>query len=85
MKGGIVSVVLLLFIVGCSGPDRIGVLRQFGFEQEYLDGYQDGCYSRTQQGKVHGESYHQDIERMHYDESYNDGWEDGFRQCIAKR
>ncbi|WP_087019162.1 hypothetical protein [Thaumasiovibrio subtropicus] len=70
-------------LFGCASTTRFETLQSLGFEREYLDGYQDGCFSRTEGGNTHLNDYRQDYERMLKDVRYNNGWNDGYRQCMA--
>nr|WP_086938180.1 hypothetical protein [Thaumasiovibrio occultus] len=75
------ALTLTFMLAGCADNSRYAALKELGFERDYLDGYQDGCHSRVRQGKVHGEDFRQDAERMYHDPRYGNGWNDGYRQC----
>ncbi len=83
MKWVMLGIVIMGLLTGCASNTRFETLQTLGFEREYLDGYQDGCHSRTEGGTTHLSDYRQDFERMLKDIRYNNGWNDGFRQCMA--
>lgn len=46
----LVAIIYFSVLSGCSSS-RHQQLVELGFERAYLDGYQDGCYSRSMAGK----------------------------------
>lgn len=68
--------------LGCA-ETRHETLSGLGFTRPYLDGYQDGCFSRKNEPATHLEGFRQDPERMEADNKYAYGWNDGYDQCYA--
>ena len=69
-------------VLGCA-ETRHETLSELGFTRPYLDGYQDGCFSRKNEPSTHLEGFRQDPERMEADNKYAYGWQDGYEQCYA--
>ncbi|MGF1737603.1 hypothetical protein [Photobacterium satsumensis] len=69
-------------LAGCADT-RHETLSELGFTRPYLDGYQDGCYSRTNEPATHLDGFRQDPERMEAENKYAYGWLDGYEQCYA--
>ncbi|PSU31128.1 MULTISPECIES: hypothetical protein [Photobacterium] len=78
----IVTIVSLILLSGCSSS-RHQQLAELGFERAYLDGYQDGCYSRSIAATTHQEGFRRDPERSITVTKYRRGWQDGFEHCYA--
>ncbi|WP_052260602.1 hypothetical protein [Photobacterium gaetbulicola] len=72
----------LLLLAGCA-DSRHDTLAELGFTRPYLDGYQDGCFSRKNEPATHLNGFRQDPERMEADHKYAYGWQDGYEQCYA--
>ncbi|KJG56490.1 lipoprotein [Photobacterium kishitanii] len=77
----LVVIICLSLLSGCSS--RHQQLAELGFERAYLDGYQDGCYSRSVAGTTHQEGFRRDPERSITVNKYRRGWQDGFEHCYA--
>ncbi len=78
----LMSIISLCVLNGCSSS-RHQQLVQLGFSRAYLDGYQDGCYSRSVAGNSYLDGFRRDPERMVTIQKYRSGWQDGFEQCYA--
>lgn len=78
----LMSIISLSLLNGCSSS-RHQQLAQLGFSRAYLDGYQDGCYSRSVAGKTYLDGFRRDPERVVAVKKYRHGWQDGFEQCYA--
>ena len=79
----IVTIVSLILLSGCSSS-RHQQLAELGFERAYLDGYQDGCYSRSIAATTYQEGFRRDPERSITVTKYRRGWQDGFEPCYAE-
>ncbi|PSW12869.1 hypothetical protein C9J01_13175 [Photobacterium rosenbergii] len=71
-----------IILLGCA-ETRHETLSDLGFTRPYLDGYQDGCFSRKNEPSTHLDGFRQDPERMEADNKYAYGWHDGYDQCYA--
>lgn len=71
-----------VLVIGCADT-RHERLLELGFTRDYLDGYQDGCSSRTTEAKTRLDGFLQDAERMKREPKYANGWNDGYDQCYA--
>ncbi|PSU26224.1 hypothetical protein C9J22_07105 [Photobacterium phosphoreum] len=78
----LVAIMYFSVLSGCSSS-RHQQLVELGFERAYLDGYQDGCYSRSMAGKTYQDGFRRDPERSVVVKKYRSGWEDGFEHCYA--
>ncbi|MEC6796588.1 hypothetical protein VXS03_05975 [Photobacterium sp. S4TG1] len=76
-----ISIISFSVLNGCSS--RHQQLAELGFERAYLDGYQDGCYSRAVAGNTYLDGFRRDPERMATVVKYRNGWQDGFEHCYA--
>ena len=79
----LISIISLSVLNGCSNS-RHQQLAELGFERAYLDGYQDGCYSRSVAGNTYLDGFRRDPERMASVLKYRNGWQDGFEHCYAE-
>ncbi|WP_305416535.1 hypothetical protein [Photobacterium leiognathi] len=82
MKNGVICCYLfsLFLMLGCT-TSRHEQLSELGFTRHYLDGYQDGCHSRTLDKMTYAKGFRRDPERMAMKGKYANGWNDGFEHC----
>lgn len=72
---------LALLLAGCESTHQQMVER--GYPPAFADGFQDGCSSgRQAAGTITGE-YRKNVQRYLHERQYENGWDDGFRQCQA--
>lgn len=76
-----VTLWITLLLVGCqSTHDQM--LRE-GYPPPYADGFQDGCGSGRQAAALLAGSFRKNVPRYLHERAYENGWDDGFRQCQA--
>lgn len=77
----VVGVGVALLLYGCASTHE--QLLEQGYPPAYADGFQDGCSSGHQAAGVMAGAFRKNVPRYLAERQYENGWDDGFRQCQA--
>jgi hypothetical protein len=77
-------VTLLIVLCGCASVEEYA-LRNVpdGPSRSWRTGYADGCFSARRDSRGRQE-HERDAERYRADDLYRDGWDAGYRDCLAR-
>ena len=72
-----------LGLTGCTSEKQ--AMLEKGYPPAYADGYDDGCNSGKKAGGDMFSQFAKNINRYDNDKTYQEGWDDGFKQCKSEQ